>query len=357
MGSTCPITLTTRRVASLLRDYESKDVQRRRFLGVDLAVRPQNTGVALLDLRTDSLDASLAGVSAADDATLVSLVDRHTVVGLDAPLGWPVDFVKAIKRHGACETDRFVKETTGTSPLSVSADLIGGVAMRAAGLQVQWAAMWGAPQPRDGTGRLVEVYPRPALHAWQLLQGRATYKGATTARKRSEQRAQRECMLASLLGRAPWLHLAPELLEACVASDHVFDALISALVAYASRVRRWRGGFIFLVAHSIFSIPRLFEVLDPEYVATTGGRAELLVDVNHGEIRGFVEGNDARRGVVETFELTQVRHLHEAAESVSSVRAQHERVPLVGETRSLTRDGELTKAYEPRTCPMPCDAD
>ncbi len=240
--------MTTRRVASLLRDYESKDVQRRRFLGVDLAVRPQNTGVALLDLRTDSLDASLAGVSAADDAALVSLVDRHTVVGLDAPLGWPVDFVKAIKRHGAFETakswdvaqlryretDRFVKETTGTSPLSVSADLIGGVAMRAAGLQVQWAAMWGAPQPRDGTGRLVEVYPRPALHAWQLLQGRATYKGATTARKRSEQRAQRECMLASLLGRAPWLHLAPELLEACVASDHVFDALISALVAYAS---------------------------------------------------------------------------------------------------------------------------
>lgn len=223
-------------------------MKRRRFLGVDLAVRSQNTGVALLEVSAHSLHATLASGTAADDATLVSLVDRHTVVGLDAPLGWPVDFVKAVKRHGTFktakywdvaqlryrDTDRFVKEMTGTSPLSVSADLIGGVAMRAAGLQAQWATIWGGPQPRDGTGHLVEVYPRPALKVWQLLEGRTTYKGAPTALKRAEQRVTRERMIEVLLGQAPWLRVASELFDACVASDHTFDALISALVAYAS---------------------------------------------------------------------------------------------------------------------------
>lgn len=231
-----------------MKVFERKCVKRCTFLGVDLAVRPQNTGVARLELGKHSLCATLAGVTTADDAALVSLVDRHTVVGLDAPLGWPVDFVKALRRHGTFktakswdveqlryrDTDRFVKGVTGTSPLSVSADLIGGVAMRAAGLQAQWATIWGATQPRDGTGHLVEVYPRPALKVWHLLEGRATYKGATTALKRAEQRVTREGVMEALLTRAPWLHLAPDLLDACVASDHTLDALLSALVAYAS---------------------------------------------------------------------------------------------------------------------------
>ncbi|MDE3222918.1 MAG: DUF429 domain-containing protein [Acidobacteriota bacterium] len=218
-----------------------------RFLGVDLAVRATNTGLALLEINDRRAHASWPEVTASDEE-LVRLVDAATVVGLDAPLGWPTEFVELVRRHGDFSgpdtwdvsrlryraTDRFVAQLTGRAPLSVSADLIGAVAMRAAGLQTRWATAWGAAQPRDGSGRLVEVYPRAALWAWALRPSGAPYKGATNVERRRATRDARAAILAQLTDRAPWLSFSAELHEQCVNSDDVLDALVSALVAWAA---------------------------------------------------------------------------------------------------------------------------
>lgn len=225
-----------------------------RFLGVDLAVQAKNTGVVLVELRASRAYATWPDGEASDDA-LVSLVDASTVVGVDAPLGWPVDFVDSLGRHDRFEgartwdvaslryreTDRFVHALTNRQPLSVSADLIGGVAMRAAGLQARWALAWGAVQPRDGSGQLIEVYPRAALEAWGLREPGERYKGTGPRAQQVHFREAREGILHLLQRQAPWLTLEGDLVERCVASDHVLDALVSALVAVAATRVRTHG--------------------------------------------------------------------------------------------------------------------
>jgi len=230
-----------------------------RFVGVDLAGSPERTGVAILTLRGSRAEVtSPPEVFVADDVGLVEVVDSTTTVGVDAPLGWPDDFVEAVAAHSALsrwpmheegrarpsrerlryrQTDLFVKALDlGSTPLSVSSDLIAVVAMRAAWLQSAWITRWGDLEPRDGSGRLVETYPAAALRAWGFLAPRGVrYKGGRTADRREEERLERERMMAELEGRASsWLDLSPELRFDAVRSDHVFDALVSALVALAS---------------------------------------------------------------------------------------------------------------------------
>ncbi len=230
-----------------------------RFLGVDLASDPRRTGVVEATIAGATVRAALpAPGAAADDASLTSLVDAATVVGLDAPLGWPDDFVEAVAAHrefapwpapGADDgprgrerfrlraTDRFVRGLgLGVTPLSASSDLIGVVAMRAAALQGAWASRWGAYQPRDGEGALVEVYPAAALRAWGLLERRgARYKGGR-ARDRAAERSERSRMLEALSRQADgWLVLDEDLVAGALDSDHVFDALFCALSAVAAR--------------------------------------------------------------------------------------------------------------------------
>lgn len=219
-----------------------------RFLGVDLAVQAKNTGVVLLELGASGAHASWPQGEASDDA-LVALVDAATVVGVDAPLGWPVDFVDALAKHDHFEggptwdvarlryreTDRFVHELTKRPPLSVSADLIGGVAMRAARLQARWAVAWGAAQPRDGSAHLIEVYPRAALEAWGLREAGERYKGTGALAQQVIFREARGRILQALRRQAPWLTLDAALVERCVERDHELDALVSALVALATK--------------------------------------------------------------------------------------------------------------------------
>jgi len=230
-----------------------------RFVGIDLAGSPERTGVVVLTLRGSRAEAtSPAAGFVADDADLVALVDSTTTVGLDAPLGWPDDFVAAVAAHSAQsrwptfeepharasreslryrQTDLFVKGLgIGSTPLSVSSDLIAVVAMRAAWLQSAWITRWGDLEPRDGSGRLVETYPAAALRAWGFLPPRGVrYKGGRSAAHREDERLERERMVAELEDRAEsWLDLSPELRFDAVRSDHAFDALLSALVALAS---------------------------------------------------------------------------------------------------------------------------
>jgi hypothetical protein len=197
----------------------------------------------------------------ADDRGLVELVDRGTVVGLDSPLGWPDDFVAAVTAHRMSArwptfehrsadrireslrhrtTDLFVRSLDlGSTPLSVSSDLIGVVAMRGAWLQSAWAQRWGQLESRDGSGRLVETYPAAALRAWGLLARRGVrYKGGGAEGARESQRTERERIVEEIEQHSEsWLTVAPVLHEACIASDHELDALVSALVALAVRAK------------------------------------------------------------------------------------------------------------------------
>ena len=229
-----------------------------RVVGVDLASVAARTGVVTLVWSGSAFDATLA--EDASDVGLIGLVDDETLVGVDAPLGWPEEFVRAIGDHarflewpattapeGSPErehlrlrrTDRFVRELQlGSTPLSVSSDLIGVVAMRAALLQSAWSIAWGQREPRDGSGRLVETYPAAALRAWGLLAAKGVrYKGGGTGDAVARQRHERQRIIDEVTSQcAAWLKVAPSLRDAAIRSDHALDALIWALVALATKL-------------------------------------------------------------------------------------------------------------------------
>jgi hypothetical protein len=71
----------------------------------------------------------------ANDKRILALMEKADQVGIDVPLGWPTEFVRAVYRHHAQKkkwpkvsmrrfrlgaTDRFVAEKTRIWPLSVS---------------------------------------------------------------------------------------------------------------------------------------------------------------------------------------------------------------------------------------------
>lgn len=223
-----------------------------RVLGVDLAAAAATTGaVVIVEVspsrwRAEELDGP------ADDDRLVDVGGDVDVIGCDAPLGWPVAFVESVQAHGALDrwpgsvdrstlthrdTDRAVRRLGFGSPLSVSADKLGSVAMRCALLQHRWALeAWGAPAPRDGTGRLVEAYPAAALVAWKI-----ECRGYKDRRNRALAAEVRDRTIDSIAhATAHWLD-ASVVRDRCVASDHVLDALVCALVAIAARSQHTYG--------------------------------------------------------------------------------------------------------------------
>ncbi len=197
----------------------------------------------------------------ADDRGLVDVVDESTMVGLDSPLGWPDDFVSAVTAHRLSArwpsyehrstdkireslrhrtTDLYVRSLDlGSTPLSVSSDLIGVVAMRGAWLQSAWAKKWGRLEPRDGSGRLVEAYPAAALRAWGLLARRGVrYKGGGVGDQREAQRAERARIMDEIHEQTrKWLKVPSSVRDEAVISDHTLDALVCALVALAARAK------------------------------------------------------------------------------------------------------------------------
>lgn len=189
-----------------------------RTLGIDLASQPKATGACVIEWRSGSASATLAP-DLLDDGTLARLAATVDVVTVDAPLGWPSDFVAAVSAHHRGEawpasdllslryrlTDLTVASMTGVRPLSVSSDLIGVCAFRAARLPFS----------------AVEVYPAGALRMWGLP---ATgYKGVRGAPVRAQ-------IVQGLVRRCPWLTVDAVALQR---RDHDLDALLCALVARA----------------------------------------------------------------------------------------------------------------------------
>ena len=163
------------------------------------------------------------------------------------PLGWPTAFSHSVTAHNALlpwswsskretlthrDTDRAVRALGVGTPLSVSADKLGSVAMRCALLQQRWGEeVWTHPAPRDGSGPLLETYPAAAFKAWRIpCDG---YKKRTDPAGSESVREQVVNAIESAVG--DWLDL--ELVRTrCIASDHVLDALVCALVAIAAKV-------------------------------------------------------------------------------------------------------------------------
>ncbi len=225
--------------------------------GVDLAAQPKKTAVCIIEWFPDGRGrVDCPGLGASDDEILVQMARPEVAVtGIDAPFGWPIVFAEALTAYTAegswpdapgksaaqdamrlRTTDRSVYEETKLTPLSVTTDKIGVVAMRCARLL---AAHWqgtGKRPDRAGVDGVVEVYPAAALVQWGMSQRSGvsdpgTYKGSSP-----EASARRNRILDAIVRAAPWLEVNEKVRVVCTASDDCLDALICALVARACEV-------------------------------------------------------------------------------------------------------------------------
>jgi predicted nuclease with RNAse H fold len=209
-----------------------------RVLGIDLAAQAKKTYACVLEHRDGKLEARLHGGCGDDE--LIKLAKGCVKVGIDAPFGWPDEFVSAVTAHrdrlpwpappdpdtsvfrrllSLRLTDRIVTDTR--RPLSVSTDRIGVTAMRCAHLLSRWQV-----RNRAGTGRFVEVYPAAALARWNLN---------PSGYKRSD-RAPLAALLERLRKQLRGLSMDTEAATLCATNDDAFDALVAALVARARAV-------------------------------------------------------------------------------------------------------------------------
>ena len=215
-------------------------------VGVDLGAEPKRTSVAALQW-SDGMVWLTDLLTSADDAVILELAQASDKVGIDCPLGWPDGFVDFVNAHHGLQrvtpqidaearkplryraTDEWLVEEGLGRPLSVSSDLIGVCAMRAAGLLAAMTAAHLEIDRAGVSGRVAETYPAAAIRHWNLGTGR--YKGREYADVLSTMVDQ---LLKTFQGR---LDLG-EFEDICRDSDDAFDAVICALVAKATLTYR-----------------------------------------------------------------------------------------------------------------------
>ena len=211
-------------------------------LGVDVASQPRRTATCLIRWGNGSavVDSLSQGST---DSDLLEMFGKADKIGIDAPFGWPVNFVQAIGLHSAStvwpvvadshlrfrQTDRVVKQRVGRWPLMVAADRIAIPAMRVARLLAE-VSMTGEVVDRGGGGRFVETYPAAALSIWGLPS--RGYKG-----KKAAAVALRTDMVGRLATKAgAGLKLTREDRRKCRDSDDMLDALVAAIVTRAAAI-------------------------------------------------------------------------------------------------------------------------
>jgi predicted nuclease with RNAse H fold len=231
-----------------------------RTLGIDLAAQPKNTSACLIGWGPGRAAVIELRSDLADEALLELIADADKV-GIDAPFGWPDEFVEAVAAHrdrggwpgrgkdqdgyrfrlSFRATDRQLIADGIRRPLSVSTDLIGVVAMRAAYLLDCLAAL-GQPVDRAGSGKLVEVYPAPALGTWGI--NAVGYKSRVGAGRLPE-------LVGEVERRLGRLDL-DDGQRALAESDHnCFDALVCSLIARATALGLTAGPPEDLAEHAV----------------------------------------------------------------------------------------------------------
>lgn len=226
-------------------------------LGIDLASRAERTAICRVEWIPGGLQVEFPG--GCDDEALVRLLvdSAHAGqwVGIDCPLGWPIDFVATVVAHSAHAplpapaelirrsdhkalnpllyrmTDEVIwNETKSRPPLSVSANLLGVVALRCARLLGDVEREHHIQLDRSGlTGSIAEVYPAATLRRWRLS-GLASYK-------RPEAKQARQSIV-ELLEKALGLELPDAVVDVCVLSHDALDAMIAAFAARAAALGR-----------------------------------------------------------------------------------------------------------------------
>lgn len=228
-----------------------------RTLGIDLASQAAKTALCEITWSHDSarvvdLTGNLSDEEllrrAADLRQAATATGESWAIGIDAPFGWPTQFVDFLNQSSAGaaplppwdsdrrkqlsyrRTDHAVVATVGLHPLAVSADRIALPAMRCAGL----LAALGASD-RSGANGVYEVYPAAALKTWGL-----PYQGYKSTRVNSAGSKRKLTELFHQVRDAcdPWLTFAPGTDRQCETSDDAFDALIAALVTRAAAQKR-----------------------------------------------------------------------------------------------------------------------
>jgi predicted nuclease with RNAse H fold len=214
-----------------------------RTLGIDLAAQPNNTSACAIDWGAGPPVVTDLRSGLNDENLLAAIADADKA-GIDAPFGWPDEFVDAVLAHreggrwpGRGEdqdlyrfrlsfraTDRRLIEKGIRRPLSVSTDLIGVVAMRCAYLLDRLGAA-GLQIDRSGVGRVAEVYPAPALGAWGI--SAVGYKSRAGAARLPE-------LLSSVEQGLGGLQLGARERQAAETDHNCFDALVASLVARAA---------------------------------------------------------------------------------------------------------------------------
>jgi predicted nuclease with RNAse H fold len=197
--------------------------------GVDLAAQPNKTGAVVVDWSAEPPAVVHAATKVTDEQVLAlcrEVAVQQGRVGIDCPLGWPRAFLAFIAAHAADvplpimgsdtrslrlrTTDIALHERLGLNPLSVSTNMLGVTALRAARLLAALREC-GMPVDRAGRGMVCEVYPAASRVAWGL---------PTKAR--------------DLTGLLTQLSLTvPPAERAQLENEHAFDALIAALTARA----------------------------------------------------------------------------------------------------------------------------
>jgi predicted nuclease with RNAse H fold len=199
-------------------------------LGIDLSSMPKGTAACLIKWESGCAVAEGPALQCTDE-DLDALIGRADVVGIDAPFGWPTEFVAAVAGWTAREwsanardrlqfreTDFAVRDRIGRWPLSVSTDRIALPAMRAMALLHRHGVT-----DKSGGGRFFEVYPAGSLFCWNLR-----YRGYK--RIDDECASYRKEILNELRAKMSWLEVS----DAYAESSDSLDALVASLTARAA---------------------------------------------------------------------------------------------------------------------------
>jgi predicted nuclease with RNAse H fold len=220
-----------------------------RTLGIDLSTETTNTGICVIHWAEGRARVEFPEAMFSPRA-LSEAIAEGGWVAIDAPFGWPQDFVEAVRRWSTKSTwttvaskrlrlratDRVLAEH-GYNPLSVTSDRIAATARYAAKLLADAYSLKGLAVERV-CGPIVEAYPVVALNEWGLRHDRRKKFRATKDKSPSYKQAkgseERERIVRALGNKTcEWLDIG-DASRRCGERDHDLDALLCALVARAA---------------------------------------------------------------------------------------------------------------------------